>query len=81
MLVVEGDDVAARGEGPQRREVVVVTDGDVRDDLGGRVVGGLGEQPEPDAEGDAGLVRHPRELAAADHPDDRGTREAHDPRA
>ena len=71
VLVVEGDDVAAAGEGAQRLEVVVVADDDVVDDLGGRGPGGLAEQPDPDAEPDGGLVQHPGELAAPDDADHR----------
>ena len=81
LLVVERHDVAAGSECPQRRQVVDVADRDIRHDLGGGGVGRLGEQAEPYAEGDASLVRHPGELPTTDHPDDRGTREAHDARA
>jgi len=81
LLVVERDDVASLCEGAQGVQVVHVTDGHVRDDLGGRGVGSLREQAETHTEGDAGLVGHPGELAAAHHAHDRGSGEAHEPRA
>ena len=69
VLVVEGDDVTAVGEGPQRDEIGVLADHHVGGDERSAVVGGDREHAQGLAEGDAGLVRHPRQLAAADHSD------------
>ena len=66
VLVVEGQHVAAGGEGPQGVEVAVVADHDLGRGQRRGVVGGLGQHPQPDAQGDAGLVRHPGQLASSD---------------
>ena len=66
VLVVERDDRDVGDDGPQVVEVGVVADPVVGDDLGGRDVGALGEQPDADAEADGGLLHHAGELAAAD---------------
>ena len=49
--------------------VGVVADLGVGDDLGRRPVGGLGEQPQRDTQGDRRLLHHPGELAGADDTD------------
>ena len=69
VLVVEGDDVAAVREPAQGVQVGVVADHHVGSDQGGAVVGGHRQHPQGLAERDRGLVRHPGELTAADHPD------------
>ncbi|GGX36019.1 hypothetical protein GCM10010353_58850 [Streptomyces chryseus] len=69
VLVIEGDHVAAAREGAQRVQIAVVADDDVADDLGRRVLGGVTEELESDAEGDARLVGHTGELTATDHAD------------
>ena len=68
VLVVEGDHVAALGEGAQRGEVGVVAVLDVGGDQRGAVVGGEREHAQRLAEGDRGLVGHPGQLAAATMP-------------
>ena len=66
MLVVEGDHAGALGDPAQRRQVGVVADELVGDDLGGGDALGLGEQAQREAQRDRGLGHHPGELAAAD---------------
>ena len=68
VLVVEGDDVAALREAAQGVEIGVIADHHIGGDEGGAVVGGDRQHPQCLAERDAGLVRHPRQLPAADHP-------------
>ena len=53
----------------QRGEISVVADDDIANDLRGRLVRALRQQPELDAKGDACLVGHAGKLPAADHPD------------
>ena len=77
VLVIEGDHVAAARERTQRVQVAIVADDDIADHLGRRVLRGVTEELEPDAEGDARLVGHTGELTAADHAD---YRERHPPR-
>ena len=77
VLVIEGDHVAAAREGTQRVQVAIVADDDIADHLRRGVLRGVTEELEPDAEGDARLVGHTGELAAADHAD---YRERHAPR-
>ena len=77
MLVIESDHVAAPRELTQRVQVAIVADDDIADHLGRRVLRGVTEELESDAEGDARLVGHTGELAAADHAD---YRERHPPR-
>ena len=69
VLVVEGDDVAALREPAQGVQVGVVADHHVGGDQGGAVVGRHRQHPQGLAERDGGLVRHPGQLTAADHPD------------
>ena len=57
-------------EGAQVVQRAVVADHDVRRDERGAVVGRVGEDAQRLAEGDRGLVGHPRELAGAHHADD-----------
>ena len=70
VLVVEGDHVAAGGEGADRLGVGVVAHGDVMHHGGRGHVGPLGEQPDLDAQPDRRRVHHPGQLAAADDADD-----------
>ena len=67
VLMVEGEHVAAGREGEQVIERAVVPDLCPRGDLGGAVVGGLGQDAEADPEGDGGRGGHPGQLAGADH--------------
>jgi hypothetical protein len=67
VLVVEGHDIAATGEVPERLGVAVVADHDVRQHLGGALVRGGGQDPQPHAETDRGLGRHPGQLTRPHH--------------
>ena len=58
----------------QRGEIGVVPHLHVGSDQRGAIVGRGREHPQRLAERDRGLVRHPGQLAAADHADDRQTR-------
>ncbi len=66
VLVVEGDDRAAGGDGAQRVEVAVVADQLVGDHLRRGDALGLGEQAQRQPQRDGGLRHHPGQLAAAD---------------
>ncbi len=66
VLVVEGDHGGTVGDLPERREVGVVADQLVGDDLGGGDALGLGEQAQREAERDRGLGHHPGQLPAPD---------------
>ncbi|GGX14873.1 hypothetical protein GCM10010321_31390 [Streptomyces chartreusis] len=77
MFVIEGDHIAPAGELAQRVEVAIVADDDIADHLRRGILRGVTEKLEPDAERDACLVCHTRELAPADHAD---YRERHAPR-
>jgi len=68
VLVIEGDDVTALGEAAQRGKIGVLADHHIWGDERGAVVGGDRQHAQGLAECDAGLVRHPRQLPAADHP-------------
>jgi hypothetical protein len=69
-LVVEGHGVAPHGERAQRLQVRPARH-DVRRDQRRGLVRLDGEHPQRLPQPDRGLVRHPGELSAADHPDDR----------
>lgn len=69
VLVIEGDHVTAAREGTQRVQVAIVADDDFAHHLGRRVLRGVAEELESDAEGDTRLVGHTGELTAADHAD------------
>ena len=69
VFVVEGDNVTAVGKRPQGSEIGVLPDHHIGSDEGRAVLGGNREHAQRLTEGDAGLVRHPRQLAAADHSD------------
>src|SRR3954466_8340663 len=71
MLVVEGDDIAVGSKPPEVVERPVVTHRCVRYDESGAVVSGVGQYPEVHVEGNRSGVGHTRELAGADHADDR----------
>ena len=70
VLVVEGDDVAVLGEGPDRVEVGVLPHRRARDDerSSGRVA--LGEDRELDAQLHGRALHHARELSAPHDTDD-----------
>ena len=70
VLVVEGDDVAGRGEPEDGVDVGVRTDRRAGHDEGGAGVRGLGEDAQRDAELGRRSGAHPRELAATDDADD-----------
>ena len=74
VLVVEGDHVAAGGEGAYGLGVGVVPHRDVVHDRGRRDVRALGQQPDVDAQPDRRRVHHPGQLAAADDADGERTR-------
>ena len=69
LFVVEGDRGAPARERAQGSQVGGGPRPDVRADERSRVGGVGGEHAQRLAEGDRGLVRHPRELPGADHPD------------
>ncbi|GGT25803.1 hypothetical protein GCM10010254_52740 [Streptomyces chromofuscus] len=77
VFVIERDHVAPAREVTQRVEVAIVADDDIADHLRRGILRGVTEELEPDAQRDARLVRHTRELAPADHAD---YRERHAPR-
>jgi len=58
MLVVEGDHLAALGEAPQRLQIRVRADLDIRGDQRGAVVGRDGEHAQRLSERDRGLMGH-----------------------
>ena len=69
VLVIEGDDIAVGREPAQRVQVGVVTEHHVGGHQGGAVVRGHGQHPQRLAERNRRLMRHPRQLPAAHHPD------------
>ena len=69
-LVVERDDLGAVGETAQRVEVVRAPEVHVGADEGGGIRGRRREHAQRLPQRDGGLVRHPCELPAADHPHD-----------
>ncbi len=67
MLVVEGEHVASGRERAQVIERAVVAYLRCGPDLGGAVVGRVGQDAEADTEADSGLGGHPGQLAGAYH--------------
>ena len=74
MLVIEGEHIAMGRERAQGGEIVRRTNGDVAAHQRRRIVRRFREHGQRLAERDRRLLRHPRELAAADHADDRQLR-------
>jgi 5,10-methylenetetrahydromethanopterin reductase len=69
LLVVEGDDVAARREGPQRIPVGRLAEEDLGRDQGGRVIRSRGEHDRADPEPARRFDHHAGELPGADDPE------------
>src|SRR6478752_5174693 len=73
MLAVERQSRRTRRSAPQRVQIGVRPDDDVRCDLRRRFVGRGGQHAKRLTKGDRGLMRHPGQLAATDHGDDGGS--------